>query len=278
MGAVSIPVNLDGFGEIGRRNGTTGEAACMIGLEFMDSRLDCPTVPYICPILAGSGWAMTLAMAVIDWTQLTTQAAGALGVAGLVGGGIVGGIVWGIRKYDIVQIERRRLYDQANKDSLSKQIADLQEQNRLANEKSLSNQEAQRESLHQLRNDAATTRLENEDLRQNLTELRGQFMQVSKELRETDKLLHSSNDKLREMASKLQETSDLLQSTSKDRDALRTELEVLRGELGSFRKTQFVQGAKITALEKISSSDSIPALGPQVETVSTPLAPKPPGA
>jgi hypothetical protein len=276
MECVSILRGFDAPSRAGRVNSMdtgSNDVVKVFEIGLAASRpCECPQVPYVCPIMAGSGWSMAILMAVVDWTQLTTQAAGALGVAGLVGGGVVGGIVWAIRKYDLVQIDRRRMYDQANKDSLSKQIADLQEQNRLASEKSLENQNAQRESLHQLRNDAQRAQNENADLRDNLSTLREQFMQVSKELRETDKLLHASNDKLREMSTKLQENADLLYATSKDRDAL-------HAELASFRKTQAVQGAKITALEKVSqSSDSIPALGPQVETVSTPPTPKPAGA
>ena len=262
MGTVSISA-IPGEIEIGRRTVTTGIGAGMTGLDFMANVEGCPSVPYICPIIAGASLSMTAAMAVVDWTQLSAQAAGALALAGMVGGGIVAGIVYAIRKYDLVQIERQKLYDDANRNSLSKQIEDLKEQNRIANQHSLSNQEHQRVSLHQLRNDAQRAQIENEGLRENLTTLRNQFMQVSKDLRETDQLLHDSNEKIREM-------TVLLQETSKDRDALRAELDSLRKELGAFRKTQVVQGAQIKALEQVSgSSDSIPILPPQVDSKST---------
>ena len=229
------------------KSGFLARGANMIGL-LMDAL--CRTHPYTCPILAGAGLSTSLGFAVVDWSQLTGQATAALALAGLVGGSLVGAVVYAVNKYDQIRIAREKLYDDHNKQSLAAQLERLTEQARIASEESLANQTRLRESVHVLRNDAQVSHLENASLREDLEVLRKQFMEVSSQLRETDRLLTAAHAEMRRM-------TDLLATTESDRNALRTELEMIR-------KTQVSQGARIGSLEKTGtsagSSDAIPAL------------------
>lgn len=213
----------------------------MIGPYLMDLRAG---LPYACPILAGAGLSTTLA--VVDFNRLSTQAAGALALAGLVGGGVVGGVVWAVNKYDAVAIERRKRWEEADKSSLSAKIEALTTQAAAAAKEQIDNQAKMRATLHSLANEAQLAKGENFELRENLTKLRDQFMQVSAALRETDAALHLAHGdmgKMREelikshvdmgkMRVQLTETADLLQATSRDRDALRAELASIRKRVG----------------------------------------------
>lgn len=212
----------------------------MIGPALMERLASCP---YTFPILAGAGVGSTAAFAVVDWTKVTGQATAALALAGLVGGSVVGGIVYVINHYDKVKINRQKLYDEANKDSLSQQMAE-----------SLANQEKMRQSLHQLRNDAAATHSENHELRDDLATLRKQFMEVSKQLHETDLLLHAARREMHETAARLTATAAELQAAVRDRDAL-------QGKLDAILRSQVSQGERIVALESVGQSgDSISAV------------------
>jgi hypothetical protein len=199
--------------------------------------------PYTCPVLAGVGVSTTVALAVVDWSRLTGQATAALALAGLVGGTIVGGVVYAVNKYDQVRISRQKLYDDANKASISAQMAE-----------SLANQEKMRTTLHALANEAQVAKGENHLLRDDLATLRQQFMVVSKQLHETDQLLHAARVEMHEASVKLHQTTVLLAATEADRNALRDELRTIRS-------TQATQSVRIGVLEKGGSGDSIPAFG-----------------
>ena len=183
--------------------------------------------PYTVSVLAGAGLAATT-LAATDFAGLTQRAAAALGLAGLVGGSLVGGIVFAIAKYDQVKLGRLKLYEDANRDSLAKQIEGLMAQAQAASEKSLSNQERQRESLHQLRNDAQRAALENHELRGDLGTLRAQFMAASKQLHETDLLLHAARSEMHVAALELKHTAEALAASERDRRSLREQVAVLR--------------------------------------------------
>jgi hypothetical protein len=225
----------------------------------MDAARSCANSPYTCPIMAGAGLSTTFALAVVDWTKLTGQATAALALAGLVGGGVVGGVVFVIRKYDLVKIERQKLYedakierqklyDDANKESISKQMAE-----------SIANQEKMRESLHALRNDATAAASEAANLRDDLATLREQFMSVSKELRETDRLLHAARQEMHATTAELQQTSAKLQQTGAELAVALKDRDALREELGVIRRSQVSQGQRIGALEQSSGPHEFPA-------------------
>lgn len=189
-----------------------------------DSR---PSPPYTFPILAGAGLsAVTLAAA--DFTGLTQRAAAAVGLASLVGGSLVGGVVFAVTKYDQVKLGRLKLYEDANRNSLAKQIQDLTAQAKAASEQSLANQERQRESLHELRNGAQQAALENHGLRADLATLRTQFMAVSKQLHETDLLLHAARAEMHAASLELKHTADALAASERDRRSLREQVAGLR--------------------------------------------------
>jgi len=189
-----------------------------------DSR---PSPPYTLTILAGAGLSAAT-LAATDFSGLTQRATAALGLAGLVGGSLVGGIVFAVAKYDQVMLARLKLYEDANRDSLSKQIEDLMAQAKAASAQSLANQERQRESLHQLRNDAHQAALENHELRDDLGTLRAQFMAVSKQLHETDLLLHAARAEMHAAALELKHTAEALAASERDCRSLREQIAGLR--------------------------------------------------
>jgi hypothetical protein len=84
-----------------------------------------------------------------------------------------------------------------------------------ASEQSLANQERQRESLHQLRNDAQRQSIENHELRDDLGTLRAQFMAVSKQLHETDLLLHAARAEMHVASIELKHTAEALASSER---------------------------------------------------------------
>lgn len=227
----------------------------MIGPALMERMVH---VPYTFPVLAGAGLSAAT-LAATDLSGLTQRATAAIGLAGLVGGAIVGAVVFAVTKYDQVKISRQKLYEDANKDSLSKQIEELTAQAAAANAANLMNQERMRESLHQLRSDANVTHLENAGLRGDLETLRTQFMAVSKQLHETDLLLHTARTEFHAVSVELQKTATQLAATATERDTLRTELGVLR-------RSQVAQGRRIDAMESGGlSGDNLPAVKPSPE-------------
>lgn len=197
--------------------------------------------PYTLPVLAGAGLAAAT-LAATDFSGLTQRATAALGLAGLVGGSVVGGIVYAVTKYDQVKLGRLKLYEDAHKDSLSKQIEDLMAQARAASEQSLANQERQCESLHQLRNDAQLAALENHELRADLATLRAQFMAASKQLHETDLLLHAARAEMHAASLELKHGADALAASERDRQSLR---ELIAG----LRSGQRAQDTRLDLLE-----------------------------
>lgn len=210
------------------------------------------SLSYTTPLLAGAGLSTSLALAMIDWTQLTSQATGALALAGLVGGGLVAGLIFAVTKYDQVRLARQKLYEEANKVSLSKQIEEMTAQAKVANDASLVNQERMRESLHQLRNDAHRASLENHELRDDLATLRTQFMAVSKQLHETDLLLHAARAEMHATSSELKHTADALDSSERDRRSLRE-------QIAAVRSGQHAQETRLDRLEDASEEECPPA-------------------
>lgn len=203
-----------------------------------------PTPPYTLPVLAGAGLAAAT-LAATDFSGLTQQATAALGLAGIVGGSLVGGIVYAITKYDQIKLARLKLYEDANKNSLSKQIDDLMAQARAASEQSLANQERQRESLHLLRNDAQRAAVENHELRADLATLRTQFMAASKQLHETDLLLHAARAEMHAASLELKHTADALATSEQDRRSL-------RDQIAGLRSGQRAQDSRLDLLEHAS--------------------------
>ena len=161
---------------------------------------------------------------------------------------VVGGIVFAVTKYDQVKLARQKLYEEANKDSLSKQIEEMTAQAKAANDASLVNQERMRESLHQLRNDAHRASLENHELRDDLATLRTQFMAVSKQLHETDLLLHAARAEMHAASSELKHTADALAASERDRRSLREQIAALRSG-------QRAQDTRLDRLEDASEDD-----------------------
>lgn len=218
-------------------------------------------IPYTFPVLSAAGLAAT-SLAMIDITRLTTQAGAALGLAGLIGGGIVGGVVYAINKYDQVKIGRQKLYDDANKDSLSEQLKTLMEARAADAAASLENQVKMRESLHTLRNEAQVAKGENYLLSKDLSTLRDQFMAVSKQLHETDMLLHTARAEMHAAGIELQKTLEVLRETVKDRDALRIELGALRaGHLSNTDRLDKLESAN-------GSGDNLAALATAQNTAA----------
>jgi chromosome segregation ATPase len=205
---------------------------------------------YTLPILAGAGLSAAT-LAATDLSGLTQRATAALGLAGLVGGSIVGGIIFAVTKYDQVKLARQKLYEDANKDSLSKQIEDMTAQAKVANDASLVNQERMRESLHQLRNDAQRAAVENHELRADLATLRTQFMAVSKQLHETDLLLHTARAEMHDASLELKHTADALATSERDRRSLREQIAALRSG-------QHAQDTRLDLLEHASEEEDVP--------------------
>lgn len=207
--------------------------------------------PCIFPVAAGFGAGVTSLM-MADWRAITGQATAAIGLAGLVGGSVVGGVVYAITKFDQVKIDRQKKYDDANKDSLSAQIERLTAQSIAAAAENIANQQRMRETLHQINNEAQTAQAENANLRNDLAVLRGQFLEISKELRSTDVALHKAYEEMRATRVQLQQATEALEVSERDRKILRAELDVLR-------LAQHGQGERLAKLEQVGSgsSDSI---------------------
>ena len=206
--------------------------------------------PYTLPILAGAGLSAAT-LAATDFSGLTQRATAALGLAGLVGGSVVGGIVFAVAKYDQVRIGRQKLYEEANRDSLAKQIEAMTAQAKEANDASLANQERMRESLHQLRNDAQRAANENHELRADLATLRTQFMAVSRQLHETDLLLHSARAEMHGASLELKRTADELAASERERRSLRE-------QVAGLRSGQRAQDTRLDLLEH-PSGEGVPA-------------------
>ena len=197
--------------------------------------------PYTISVLMGAGMSAA-ALAATDFSGLTHRATAALGLASLVGGSLVGGIVYAVAKYDQVKLGRLKLYEDANKNSLAKQIEDLMAQAKAASEQSLANQERQRESLHQLRNDAQRQAMENHELRDDLGTLRTQFMAASKQLHETDLLLHSARAEMHVASIELKHTAEALAASERQRQSL-------CDQIAGLRTGQRAQGTRPDLLE-----------------------------
>lgn len=215
--------------------------------------------PCVLPIAAAGVSSGALAMA--DWRTITSNATAAIGLAGLVGGSVVGGVIYAIRQWDNVKIERQKRWDDANKDSLSKQIEDMRQQHEAASAATIENQERMRESLHTLRDDAQQAQIENANLRADLATLRKQFMDVSRQLRETDLLLHAAREEMHANLIKLQQTADALAESEREHAASERARDGLRAELDGLRKAQSGQGDRLARLEQVGSGDSIPIPG-----------------
>lgn len=141
--------------------------------------------------------AETLALGAANaWPQ---QAATILTTAGV----MVTGILGLLALVDHYRINRRKEFDEANKVSLSEQLA-----------VSLDNQTKMRESLHAMRDDAQRASFDNHELRDQLAEL-------GKRLFETDTALNTASTQLREALRMLDESKA-------DRESIRRELEQTR--------------------------------------------------
>ena len=102
--------------------------------------------------------------------------------------------------------------------------------------------------------DAQRSAIENHQLRDDLTELRGQFMEVSKQLHETDLLLHAARKEMHATTVQLTTTAAELHAALSSRDALQAKLDALL-------RSQVAQGQRIGALESAGQSgDSIPVV------------------
>ena len=218
----------------------------MTGLVMIQPRI--PSC--VLPVAAAAGLSMA-SLAAIDWGVMTQRATAAIGLAGIVGGAVVGGIIYAIKKFDQVAIERRKFYDEHNKGSLSVQLEQLIAQHAEGNEKNLVNQEAMRASLHELRNEAQLSKAENHELRMELGTLRSQFMAVSKQLHETDLLLHAARAEMHNVTVELKHTSEALAASERERQSLRDQVAGLRsGQVG--------QGERLAKLEQSGSADNYP--------------------
>jgi hypothetical protein len=199
------------------------------------------------PIALGATLSTYLStLAAIDFNTWTTRATAALGLAGLVGGGVVGGLIWAINRYDTVriarqrvlddaEIARRKLLEEANKGSLTAQLEEMREEAAEANRQSLENQKLQRESLHVLKNEAQVAKMENHELRENLVTIRKQFLDLSKQLHETDRELHASSKDLRMARDQMSETNRQLVETIAKLEASEEDRVKLAGRMAEFQ-------------------------------------------
>jgi hypothetical protein len=235
----------------------------MSGIHVMIPTTSRPAAhPYTLPVLAGTGLAAAT-LAGSDWAGLTQRATAAIGLAGLVGGAVVGGIVYAITKFDQVAIERRKKYDDANKELLSEQLEGLMEQSKAAAERAAVDGAAMRASLHELRNEAQLAKAENYELRAELGTLRGQFMAVSKQLHETDLLLHAARAEMHGISVELKHTAEALATSERERQCLHE-------QIAGLRSGQQVQATRLDLLEYASEEDAPAPGGPP----DPPIAPE----
>lgn len=227
------------------------DGTATIGLPMPLSKIP----PCVLPLAAGAGVSAT-GYAMTDWRVLTGQATGALILVGTVGGSVTAGIIWAINQYDKVRIDRQKKYDEANKDSLSAQMAEA-----------IANQERMRITLHQINGEAQKAQSENANLRDDLATLRQQFLDISKELRATDQALHAAYDEMRKTRLQLQQATDALDASERDRKALHAQLE-------SLRRGQESQGSRLAALEQ-GSGENVPIPKELIAAPAPNQAPKP---
>jgi hypothetical protein len=198
-----------------------------------------------CPFAAFTGGVLCMAAwAAADWQALTGQAVAAGAFVSVAGGSLAAGIVWIVHKYDQIKIERQKKYEEANKGSLSDQIAKLTENSVEAARVSEANQMRMRESMHSIINEASAAKAENANLHDELATLRTDFMSMSRELRATYEEVRKTRDLL-------QQATHALEDSERDRRSLRAQIEALQ-------QGQGLQERRLNALELIGSGENIP--------------------
>lgn len=271
MSDAIIPLNLrsgDHANQPGHQ--TCGDAMplSLMGQAMTTGRIP----PCVLPMIGGVGAGMA-AFAAIDWRDLTASATGAIAFAGIVGGAVVGGIIWALGQWDKVQIERRKKWEDANKDSLTVQIDRLISQHTESTARSEDNQQRMRATLHEVNNTNQRMELENHELRDELGSIRDQFLSVSKQLTEASTRLHeadialnSAHVEMRMMRLELQKSTDALIVSERDRSALRSRLEEIE-------RTQKSLADRTSALESVSSDGIVLPVTVNLQNPPSPTAP-----
>lgn len=222
-------------------------------------------------ILSSGVSAVALAASNVNISLWTAQAAGIMGLGGIVGGGVVTGLMYLVRKYDDVQIERRAKYEKANKDSLmtkleemGKKLAEAAATNEAAKKEGSDDRKAMRGSLHVLRNNEQKRIFENEELRHSLAQVQGQLLTMSTRLQESDSSLHKVSEELRTARDEMHQTNMQLKQTMANLELSERERNLLRDELSALRAGHKQNTDRLDKLEggPMPSSDSIPVVVP----------------
>ncbi len=182
---------------------------------------------------ATSGTILAVSAGSDEWT---TKAYSAIGVCAV----IVAGAILLLGRIDKAWMERRKAWEEFNKSSITQQL-----------EQSNDHIVKMRHTLQEMVNTSNASHMENISLRDDLSTLRSQFIDVARNLHEAEVDLHDANVSLRKTLNEVHEIQEQLRISENDRILLHQQIAVLQALSVRVDDNQ-------TRLQKIEDSGDYP--------------------
>lgn len=164
-----------------------------------------------------------------DWTTKAYSVTGACAV-------VTGGVLFILARIDKAWMDRLKTWEEFNKTSITQEL-----------HQSVENQEKMQVTLYDVRNLLASSAAENVELRDEMGNLRGQFVEVATALRAAEGDLHDTNILLQRALGDVRDVHVRLEACEKDR-------EVMHQQIGKLEKLTIEVRQNQTRIEHMEES------------------------